>query len=252
MQSQPSSPTPSAFTPPSADAPQAVVSAPIDVVPTRAGYDLWAEIYDGEDNALIALEERHIYDLLGDVRGLAVADIGCGTGRHALRLAAAGAQVAALDFSAAMLARARTKPGAADVRFLQHDLTRPFPLEDGAFDRVICGLVLEHIPDLLSLFREMRRICRTDGGIAVSAMHPAMLLRGISARFTDPATGRETRPTSYPHTLSDFITAALRAGLGIDRLSEHAVDETLATHSPRARKYLGWPMLFLMRLRPEA
>src|SRR5262245_9621936 len=31
------------------------VSAP-QVVPTREGYDLWAQIYDDEDNPLIALE----------------------------------------------------------------------------------------------------------------------------------------------------------------------------------------------------
>src|SRR5438105_172200 len=62
----------------------------IEVVSTAAGYDRWAEIYDGEDNPLIWLEEKHIRPLLGDVHGLNVADIGCGTGRHALRLAAAG------------------------------------------------------------------------------------------------------------------------------------------------------------------
>ena len=31
-----------------------------------------------------------------------------------------------------------------------------------------------------------------------------------------------------------------------------AVDETLANRSERARKYLGWPMLFLMRLAPAS
>src|SRR5258707_20246 len=30
---------------------------PIDIVSTRDGYDRWAEIYDGEGNPLIALEE---------------------------------------------------------------------------------------------------------------------------------------------------------------------------------------------------
>jgi 2-polyprenyl-3-methyl-5-hydroxy-6-metoxy-1,4-benzoquinol methylase len=65
------------------------VSAP-QVVPTREGYDLWAHTYDEEDNSLIALETRWIRGLLGEVRGLMITDIGCGTGRHALAMAAAG------------------------------------------------------------------------------------------------------------------------------------------------------------------
>jgi hypothetical protein len=36
----------------------------------------------------------------------------------------------------------------------------------------------------------------------------------------------------------------------VDHLSEHAVDEALAGRLARARRYLGWPLLFLMRLRP--
>src|SRR5579862_4366785 len=55
---------------------------PIDILSTRDGYDRWAEIYDGEGNPLVAMEEPWVDKLLGDVRGLAVADIGCGTGRQ--------------------------------------------------------------------------------------------------------------------------------------------------------------------------
>lgn len=229
--------------------PDASNDAAIDLLPTRDGYDGWAAIYDGEDNPLIRLEEPQVDRLLGDVRGLAVADVGCGTGRHALRFAAAGASVTALDFSEGMLAQARAKPGAQAVRWIAHDLAQRFPLESASFDRVACGLVLEHISDLTHLFSEMARIVRPDGFIVVSAMHPAMMLRGIQARYTHPDTGRETRPHSHAHTISDFVAAVVRAGLPIDHISEHAVDEALAAASPRARKYLGWPMLFMLRLR---
>ena len=223
---------------------------PIDILSTRDGYDRWAEIYDGEGNPLVAMEEPWVDKLLGDVRGLAVADIGCGTGRHALRLAAAGANVQALDFSEAMLDRARAKAGAATIVFQTHDLAQPLPFADDTFDRVVCGLVIDHIADLGGLFREMRRICRPSGFVVISVMHPAMMLRGVQARFKDPASGREIRPASVPNQLSDYVTAAAQAGFTFDHVSEHAVDEALANRSERARKYLGWPMLFLMRLRP--
>jgi len=221
---------------------------PVDLLSTREGYDRWAEIYNGEGNPLIALEEPHVAHLMGDISGLAVADIGCGTGRHALKWAAAGAQVTALDFSEGMLSRARSKPGADQVRFVQHDLTHALPLPDGAFHRVASCLVLDHVADLDFFFRGLRRICRTDGAVICSVMHPAMMLRGVQARFTNPATGRETRPESHPNQICDYVMAAQRAGLRFDHLSEHAVDIELAERVPRAAKYLDWPLLLMMRL----
>ena len=223
---------------------------PVDVVPTKAGYDSWAACYDEDDNPLVALEEPWVDRLLGDVRGLAVADIGCGTGRHALRLAMAGAHVHALDFSEGMLARARAKAGQLNIVFHTHDLAQPLPFADDAFDRVMCGLVIDHMSNLGGLFCEMHRVCRSSGFVVVSVMHPAMMLRGVQARFRDPASGREVRPASCSHQLSDYIMAAALAGFNFDHLSEQSVDEALANRLKRAQRYLGWPMLFLMRLKP--
>lgn len=222
----------------------------VDHLSTREGYDRWAEVYDTDGNPLIAMEEPEVDRLLGDVSGRAVADIGCGTGRHALRLAAQGARVTAVDFSEQMLAKARTKPGAGAITFVCHDLAHGLPLADASFDRVVCGLVVDHIGDLAGLFGEMRRVVRPDGIVVVSVMHPAMMLKGVQARFTDPATGRETRPASHANQISDYVRAAAAAGLRIAHISEHAVDAALAAELPRAQKYLGWPMLFLLGLRP--
>jgi ubiquinone/menaquinone biosynthesis C-methylase UbiE len=220
----------------------------MEILPTRAGYDRWAEVYDGEDNPLVRLEETHLGPLAGEVAGLAVADIGCGTGRHALRWAAAGAQVTAVDFSSAMLERARAKPGAQAVTFVQHDLAKPLPLPGAAFDRVFCCLVLDHIAALDPFFLELRRLCHPAGGVIISVMHPAMSLRGVQARFIDPATGRRISPAGHAHQMSDYLMAAVRAGLKLEHVSEHAADAALAARSPRAARYVGWPMLLLMKL----
>ena len=218
-----------------------------EIVPTSVGYDQWAAIYDRDANPLPALEEPLVEQLLGEVDGLDVLDLGCGTGRHSVRLAAAGARVTALDFSAKMLAEARAK--ARDVRFQVHDLSQPLPFPDESFDRVLCALVVDHIEALDRLFGEMHRVCRSTGYVVVSGMHPAMMLRGVQARFRLPETDREIRPASYPNQMSDYVMAAARAGFTFDHFSEHVVDEDLASRIERARKYLGWPMLFLMRLR---
>jgi malonyl-CoA O-methyltransferase len=222
----------------------------IQLLETREGYDRWSEFYDVDGNPLIGLEQRYFSPLLGEVRGLRVADVGCGTGRHAAQLARAGASVTAIDFSTGMMRKGREKPGANRVGFAVADLGRPLPLRDSSFDRVICCLVLDHIFDVAGLFAEMRRICRRGGFIAISSMHPAMMLKGLQAQFHDPETGARVRPRSAPNQICDYVNAAAAARLRIAHMSEHAVDDDLAAQFPRAQKYLGWPMLLLMKLVP--
>ncbi|MGB0579124.1 MAG: class I SAM-dependent methyltransferase [Limisphaerales bacterium] len=215
---------------------------------TSEGYDRWAEIYDVEDNPLVILETDHFYRLLGDVRALKVLDVGCGTGRHAARLAGAGASVTGIDFSDGMLTKAREK--SPEVDFQQQDIQQPLRFDDDEFDRVICGLVVDHVSKLRELFSEMARVCKADGSVVVSVMHPAMMLTGARARFTDPQTGKVTYPESVPNQVSDYVTAAIESGLRIEHISEHIVDKSLTNRSPRAGRYLGWPLLLLLKLRP--
>jgi hypothetical protein len=48
--------------------------------------------------------------------------------------------------------------------------------------------------------------------------------------------------------LSEYVTGALDADLRIVSLVERAPDDALAARVPRAAKYIGWPMLFVMTL----
>jgi malonyl-CoA O-methyltransferase len=214
----------------------------------RTGYDRWAAVYDHDANPLVALEGPAVRAAVGDPSGLDVVDLGCGTGRHALWLAGCGARVTALDFSEGMLAEACAKPGADRVRFLLHDLGRPLPLPDAGFDLAVSGLVLEHLRQIDPFFAEARRVLRPGGRAVVSAMHPAMFLRGSQARFTDPETGEDVRPGSVDHPLGAFVMAAVRAGFGLVAVDELAPDRELAARVPRAERYVGWPMLVVLSL----
>ena len=220
------------------------------VLPTREGYDRWAATYDTMGNWLLALEEPEVERGLGDVAGLDLLDVGTGTGLHAIALAARGAHVTAVDFSDEMLAKARAKPGAERVRWIAHDVLTPLPFAAASFDRVLSGLVIEHIPvaALAGFFAELGRVARPGGRIVVTAMHPAMFVKGVSANFHDES--GEVRPRSYVATLSDYVMGATSAGLGITGLVERTVDAGLVERYERARKFLDWPALFVMELRP--
>lgn len=222
------------------------------LLPVQSGYDRWATVYDHDANPLPALDtpivRAAIHAVLPDLYGQRALDLGCGTGRHTVWLAEQGAHVVGVDFSTGMLEQAQRKPGASGVQFLRHDLHEPLPLADGEFDLVVSSLVLEHLANLDQFFAETHRVLQPGGFAVISAMHPAMFLRGSQARFTDPDSGELVQPGSLPHSLSAFVMAAVRAGFRLIDLQEISPEPDFAAHYPRAQKYVGWPMLVVMTL----
>jgi SAM-dependent methyltransferase len=118
------------------------------------------------------------YEQLGLQSGDKVLDLGCGFGRHAFEAARRGASVVALDAGTdevngvaamfiAMVEAGELAEGSIHANVVQGDaLHLPFP--DGAFDRVICSEVLEHIPDDLSAMGELARVLRPGGTMAIT------------------------------------------------------------------------------------
>jgi hypothetical protein len=45
------------------------------------------------------------------------------------------------------------------------------------------------------------------------------------------------------------VMAAVRAGFALEGVGEYAADAAFAARYPRAEKYVGWPMLVVLRLR---
>jgi ubiquinone/menaquinone biosynthesis C-methylase UbiE len=106
--------------------------------------------------------------LAGARAGDHVLDAGTGTGNIAVELLAQGARVTGFDFVDSALEMCRRKaPGA---RFIFADLTKPLPLENDAFDQVICCCVL-HLLDSASQARalaEFRRVVKPGGRVVVT------------------------------------------------------------------------------------
>lgn len=220
----------------------------IEHVGAKEGYDRWAAVYDTDGNPLIALDEAVVPRLLQmrDLEGKDVVELACGTGRHTVRLAGAGARVTAVDFSAGMLEVAKKRLEGRSVTFGEADLRARLPWPDESFDVAVCCLAIEHIEHLAPVLREIRRVLRKGGAFVMSDMHPAMRLRGNSAAF-DTTDGTDVRLEGYEHPIVSYVMAALGAGFRIDALEEHKGSEDLVKQTGRATKYVGWPMLFAMR-----
>ena len=217
----------------------------------KDGYDRWAMVYDHDRNPLQGLEGPLVQQACGNVRGFNVLDMGCGTGRHTLWLAQAGANVTGIDFSEAMLEKAREKTKGYSIKLIKHDLHERLPFVPGEFDMVISGLVLEHIADLAFHFSEVERVLANSGRAVISAMHPAMFLRDSQAQFTDPCSGEKIRPGSLPHQLSEIVMGAVSSSLELVHFSEYFADAQLAANFARSEKFIGWPMLALFQFRVQ-
>ena len=112
-----------------------------------------------------------------------VIDVACGTGVVA-RLAASKVtpgRVTGLDLNAGMLAVARgVLNEGAPINWLEGSaLDLPFP--SGHFDGVLCQLGLQFFPDQPRALREMRRVVRERGRIALSVYSPIERTPGANA-----------------------------------------------------------------------
>jgi ubiquinone/menaquinone biosynthesis C-methylase UbiE len=140
--------------------------------PTHYSYAVYADAgmaeqfdrlrFSGPIGTLIAeTQERLLVDFLGDVRGSSVVDVGTGTGRAALAIAARGATVRGLDASAEMLAVARRRADHAglDIEFTTGD-AHALPLPDRSADAAVSLRVLMHTPGWDRCIAELCRVAR--------------------------------------------------------------------------------------------
>jgi ubiquinone/menaquinone biosynthesis C-methylase UbiE len=196
----------------------------------RDGYRAWSVVYDEPGNPLIDLEQPVVWSMVDHLPPGRVLDAACGTGRHAGFLAGLGHTVTGVDLSPDMLAVARANvPGAS---FLEGDLVA-LPVDDAAFDLVVCGLALAHVADLAAAVRELSRALAPGGELVVSALHPFQALLGWHAPFRD-GSGRRHFVREHPHTHADYFSALAAAGLHLVDCVEPAMGEDQVQAKQRA------------------
>ncbi len=124
-----------------------------------------------------------------------------------------------------MIARAREKMQAENVRFSLMDITRPWDFEEESFDLIVCNLVLEHIQDLDHVFTEAAQTLRPGGHFFIDELHPFRQYEGTKARFY--RSEEKIEVDAFTHHISDFLKAAEASQLSLVRLEEfwHETDE---------------------------
>ena len=183
------------------------------------------------------------FDRLGLRAGDRVLDMGCGAGRHAFEMYRRGADVIAFDMDADELSGvldlfgamkdAGEVPDGAEADIKQGDALA-LPFADGEFDRVVAAEVLEHIHADVDAIKELVRVLRPGGVLAISV--PRWLPEVINWKLSEDyhnAEGGHIRIYT-DHELIDKVTKAGRFNDGTpgDAMEFEGKDYAHGLHAP--------------------
>ena len=188
----------------------------------RAGADAYVSRLD----AMHALQSFQAYKgesfgRLGLGPGASVAEIGCGAGEDARRLAglvAPGGRVVGFDASEAMVREARSRHGEVEgLSFVQGDAAA-LEAADGGFDAARADRVLLHVPDPDRVLAEMARITRPGGRImACEPDMPACWVAADDMELSELVMRRIAHSCAHPYMARE-LWGRFRA-LGLKDLS---------------------------------
>lgn len=150
------------------------------------------------------LRERLLVDLLLSGRpGRGVLNAGAGQGTMSSRLEALGFDVTSVDSSPSAVAVLRDRVAG---QVLGADVTA-LPFRDAHFDAAVLGEVLEHVEDDQAALREIARVVRPTGAVAISVpANPKLYGR------SDEWAGHLRR-----YTRRDLLSTCAAAGLHVER-----------------------------------
>ena len=124
-----------------------------------------ARTYDLVIGAVTARVGEELLDAVAAGPGTRLLDVGCGPGTITAAAAARGARAVGVDLAAGMLALGRERhPG---LELLEAD-AEALPFPDDAFDALVGGFVLNHLPAVETAIAEAARVLAPGGRMAVA------------------------------------------------------------------------------------
>ena len=160
------------------------------------------------------IEKRLILDLMGDVAGRRVLDVGCGDGALIYATASRGAAATGIDPDPAMLAAARSRlaEAAYGATFVEGRVEQ-LPFREASFDLVAAITVLCFVPDALAAVREMARVLRPGGRLVLGEL--GRWSGWAAIRRVRGWLGSSTWAAARFRTAAEIKTLARQAGLSV-------------------------------------
>lgn len=130
-----------------------------------AGWDAKANAYDDYAGKITTQLVDPLLDAAGVRPGMRVLDVACGPGYLAGAATARGASALGVDFAPSMVGEAKKNFPGEDFR---HGDAEALSFDPEAFDSVVCGFGLGHLPDPDKAISEAFRVLRPGGRYAFS------------------------------------------------------------------------------------
>jgi len=133
---------------------------------------------------------RPIIQMLGNLEGKRVLDIGCGSGYLSYELFKQGANVVGIDISDKWIEFCKEKyPTNEKLNFFLADGKDLKMFENENFDAVICNMVFLNVPkktDVRKIFNEASRVLKKGADFIFSDLHPICLMtENMPTRFQE-------------------------------------------------------------------
>lgn len=132
--------------------------------------------------------DRPLLDLLGNVSGKVVLDIGCGNGHISREIAKRAKKIIGIDASEEMLEQARRFHKDVDNIELIHAFAEQLPFPDGEFDAAVCSMTIITFPTvemMKGMFKEAARVLKPGGILAISWSNIYALEKKSKFRWTE-------------------------------------------------------------------
>ena len=173
---------------------------------TRMRFDGWAKSYERSVLWRVYFKPLHrkINGLLGEISGLSVLDIGCGTGNFLRELKKRNPRLlTGVDISESMLEIARELSSGTDIKFIRCDAEN-LPFDDESFDIVTSTIAFHHFENPKRVLSETYRVLKSSGRVVISDLSGEGLASRLFLAF-----GKEVS-TDRKYYERDEITSLLR------------------------------------------
>ena len=204
-------------------------------------------------------------DMLPEMKGNKVLDLGCGYGWHCRYVVEKGAMsVVGIDISEKMLQRAREINQLDGIEYKKNAL-EDIHFEPEMFDLIFSSLTFHYIESYKALIENIYKWLRSGGKFVFSVEHPVFTAEG-SQDWSYDETGTKLawpvdkyffegqRSTSflgekvlkYHRTISTYLDALLKVGFRIIEVKEPMANTEMLQNIPEMEDELRRPMMLLI------
>ncbi|MBS1520206.1 MAG: class I SAM-dependent methyltransferase [Bacteroidetes bacterium] len=218
-------------------------------------YNLWSENYDTQPgNLMLDLDEVLFPILLNRtiIQNKSVADIGCGTGRHWIKiLQMQPAGLIGFDVSEGMLNKLKAKFLSANTyKINDNSLSN---VQNAAFDTIISTLTVAHIENIEQALLAWCRILKPSADVIITDFHPQLLAFGGKRTFKHH--NERLAVKNYVHTVGTIKDLFYQNGFRLIREEEMIIDETVEHYYADQNalsvyeQFKGFPVIYGIHLR---